>query len=126
MPQTIPISAIKKFAKDNGLTVVVALGWDGKLSHVLTYGDTIVNCDKAAIFGDKLKDYLGWPESLHAEPSRVKELKKENIQLKSEVALLKAEVEKLQPKKVALEYLGPNETIYDAEQRLGRKLLQEW
>jgi len=112
MPQTIPISAIKKFAKDNGLTVVVTLGWDGELSHVLTYGDTVVNCDKAAIFGDKLKDYLGWPESLHAEPSRVNALKKENIQLKSEVALLKAEVEKLQEQKSVLKILPPDDYIY--------------
>lgn len=108
MPERVPISALKKFAKGNDLSIVIAIGWDGERTHVITYGDSVSDCDKAAIYGNKVKDYLGWPETLKADPSRVKALRKEIIELKSENALLKIEIEKLRSQKKVVEFAPPD------------------
>jgi hypothetical protein len=49
-------------------------GWDGETSHVLTFGKTIEDCSRAADLGNQMKDGLGWPEALHAQPARVRKL----------------------------------------------------
>lgn len=77
----IPINALKEFSKKYGLDHVIVFATEGKTQHVATYGETIKGCDQAAQFGDKMKDALGWPESLHAMPNRVKKLNDENKEL---------------------------------------------
>lgn len=74
MSDKIAISDLKTIANKYGLDHVICFATKGKQQYVATYGHTVEACDQAAQFGDKLKDGLGWPESLHALPSRVKTL----------------------------------------------------
>jgi hypothetical protein len=75
MPKRIPITAAKHLAQEFDLKQVILFAWDGKQQHCVTYGASIEDCDQAAQGGNRLKAHLGWPESLMAEPSRVKKLK---------------------------------------------------
>ena len=61
----IPIKALKQLSKDYGLDHVIVFATEGKTQHIATYGKTIEGCSEAADFGNKLKDAMGWPESLH-------------------------------------------------------------
>lgn len=70
----IPVSALKKFADEYGYDHLIMFCTAEKMQYIATYGKTIEQCDQAAQFGDKLKDAMGWPKSLHALPSRVKKL----------------------------------------------------
>lgn len=70
----IPIKALKIMAAHLKLTHIVVFGYDGKNQCVATYGKTTEGCAQAAAFGNRMKDQLGWPESLHAQPSRVRAL----------------------------------------------------
>ncbi len=72
----LPIKALKELANKFGYSVVVVYAWDAekKMQHIATWGRTIKLCDQAAQWGNMMKDALGWPESLHAEPDRVKKL----------------------------------------------------
>jgi hypothetical protein len=72
----IPIKALKEFAQRYGLVkiIVFAHDQDNKTDHIATYGKTIEDSSQAADFGNLLKDFLDWPESLHAQPSRVRRL----------------------------------------------------
>lgn len=82
----IPIKALRIMAKHLKLTHVIVFGYDGKGQHVATYGKSIEASDQAAEFGNKLKDKLGWPESLHAEPYRVRALKARIKELEAALA----------------------------------------
>jgi hypothetical protein len=73
----IPIKALEELSKKCGYDHVICFATKGKEQYVATYGRTIEECDQAAQFGDKMKDGLGWPESLHAAPSRVRKLQKQ-------------------------------------------------
>ncbi len=75
MPARIPVSAAKKLAEEYDCRQVILMAWDGKLTHCVTYGKSVEDCTQAAEGGNKIKTALGWPESLMAEPSRVKKLK---------------------------------------------------
>lgn len=86
MPKRIPIKVVREFARKYSLTHVVMLAHDGERDHVVTYGKTIEQCSQAADFGNKLKDDLGWPKSLHAQPSRVKKLEKKIKILEDELS----------------------------------------
>lgn len=44
----IPVSAAKKVAEQYGLKQCILLGWDGELTHVVTYGKTKADCEAAA------------------------------------------------------------------------------
>lgn len=78
MPARIPIKAAKKFAQENECKQVIVLAWDGKRTHVVTYGETLKDCEQAAIGGNKIKrEILHWPEELcKAQPRRVRNKKK--------------------------------------------------
>jgi len=79
MPKRVPIKAAKDVAHKYGLSQVVVVGWDGKLTHVVTYGTTLEQCEQAAIGGNKIKRWLGFPEQMcDAMPARVKRSKKNN------------------------------------------------
>lgn len=95
MPKKIPISSLKRLAKDQELTHCILLAHDGKLDHVVTYGKSVEDCSQAAEFGNKLKDVLGWPETLHDQPNRVKILKSENKKLKEDMETLIEQLEYL-------------------------------
>ena len=83
----IPIKALKEFSRKYGLThmIVFARDNDGKTHHVATYGRTIEQCSQSADFGNKMKKTLGWPDSLQAQPSRVKKLQRELAELKEKM-----------------------------------------
>lgn len=83
----IPIKALKEFAHKYGLTHIIMLSHDidGKSDHIATYGRTTEQCSQAADFGNKLKDAMGWPKSLHAQPSRVIELQKRVKELEAKI-----------------------------------------
>jgi hypothetical protein len=85
MPKRIPIKALKEFAKQEGLTHAILFAFDGKLQHVVTHGSNSDKCSEAADFGNKLKEALGWPESLQAHPSTVKRLQKRIKELEQEL-----------------------------------------
>jgi len=80
----LPIKVLKEIGKKYGYSVVVIYAFDDTkaIQHIASWGKSIYLCDKAAQWADKLKDALGWPESLHAMPSRVKKLNDENERLR--------------------------------------------
>jgi hypothetical protein len=80
--KVIPISELKEFAKKYGYDHVIVFATAGKMQYVATYGHTLEECDRAAQFGDKMKDVLGWPDSLHAIPPRVHALQTQIADLK--------------------------------------------
>lgn len=76
MPKRIPISAAERIATEHDCQQVILVAWDGELTHVVTYGKTVEDCDQAAQGGDFVKKALGWPESLRGDlPSRVQKWK---------------------------------------------------
>lgn len=95
MPKVISTNAVKAFAKELNLTHLIILAHDGKLSHIVSYGKTTEQAGQAADFANKLKDAVGWPKSLHTQPSRVKRLQNN--------------IEKLKRKLKAIELLQINE-----------------
>lgn len=73
----VPIEAAKdiaeKFCKDQ----VIIVCWDGEhsKSHVTTYGKSLLDCKRAAVGGNIMKEALGWPDKLcHDVPERVKKV----------------------------------------------------
>ncbi len=72
----LPIKALKQLAIKYGLSHVIVYAYDttNKMAYVVTYGRLVQDSDQAAQFGDRLKDALQWPESLHAVSSRIKSL----------------------------------------------------
>lgn len=81
----LPIKVLKEIAQNYGHDHVIYFATEGKMQYIATYGRTIQECDQAAQFGDKLKDALGWPENLHAAPSRVRQLQKRVKELEAEL-----------------------------------------
>jgi ribosome-binding protein aMBF1 (putative translation factor) len=81
----IPVKALKEISQKYGYGHIICFATKGKMQYVATYGTTIQACDEAAQFGDKMKDGLGWPESLHAAPSRVRALQKRVKELEAQL-----------------------------------------
>jgi hypothetical protein len=75
MPKRIPIKVARDVGKQTGCRQIILLAFDGELTHVVTWGKTVEDCDQAAQGGNLLKKKWGWPESMQAEPSRVKKLR---------------------------------------------------
>jgi hypothetical protein len=74
MPNRIPVSAAKRFGEEQGCRQVIVFAWDGERTHCVTWGKSVEDCAQAADGGNKLKTFMGWPDSLLAEPTRVKKL----------------------------------------------------
>ena len=91
MTKRIPIKSAKQVAKDHNLKQVILFGWDGEKTHVVTYGETIEDCDMAAQGGNEMKENWGWSEDYMSEPSRVTKLKKEIKILKERIKVLENE-----------------------------------
>lgn len=83
----IPIKLVKQLGNDTkqDIVIVFALDSDGETTHVATWGRSIDDCSRAATWGNNMKDKLGWPESLHAEPSRVRALQKRIKELEAQL-----------------------------------------
>ena len=83
----LPVKVLREIANkyDYSVVVVYAYDDDGKISHIATWGRTIKLCDQAAQWGNMVKDALGWPESLHTTPNRIKKLQERIKQLEEEI-----------------------------------------
>jgi hypothetical protein len=87
MPLRLPIAAAKNVATKYSCRQVILMAWDGERTHCVTYGKTAEDCDQAAQGGNRIKAALGWPESLMAEPSRVKKLKARIAELEASIKI---------------------------------------
>ena len=85
MSKSIPVKAAEEFAKTQGLKQVIVFGWDGTNTHCVSYGESLEDCAQAAAGANKLKKSLGWPESLLAEPPRIKSLLKKVAELEAQL-----------------------------------------
>jgi len=117
MSKHISIYAAQKFAKEQGLRYVVVYAYDGERSHIVTYGESTEDCAQAAEGGNKIKDLLGWPKSLHAEPSRVRKLKSTLQEALGHITCLCSAIETGSPSTT-------NEFI-ENERKRGRKFLEK-
>ena len=120
----IPIKVARKVGKENNLSQVIIMGWDGKYTHVVTWGKTVIDCDQAAQGGNMIKKHLGFPKELCiTEPNRVKNLKAKLNQHEEKLALALKALEDISTGRgicVSREY-DPNPT----EQELAKKTLEK-
>ena len=116
MSDNIAISDLKAIAKKRGYDHVICFATKGRREFVATYGNTIEACDQAAQFGDKLKDILGWPTSLHAMPSRVRQFEARAEKAEAELAALREQTRWIP----VSEGLPEDETRYTARMFKGR------
>lgn len=84
----IPIKDLEEICRKHGLSKAILLAHhpESNSDHVVTWGRTIDDCSQAADFGNSLKDHLGWPDSLHAQPARVRRLQARIKELEAELA----------------------------------------
>lgn len=74
MPR-IPVKDLAEVAKRHRGKLAVLVIYDGDSTHVVSWGDTVHNCDRAAQLSEHLKKAMGWPEKLWSTiPSRVAKL----------------------------------------------------
>jgi len=74
----LPIKIAKSIAKEYNQDQVVVVTYERKtgITRVVTYGNSIVDCEQAAIGGNFVKKALGWPDELcHDKPNGI--IKKE-------------------------------------------------
>lgn len=83
----IPIKALKQIGNEHKQDILIVFGVDsdGETTHVATWGRSIDDCSRAADWGNKMKEKLGWPKSLFAQPSRVKKLQARVKELEAEL-----------------------------------------
>ena len=67
MPSEFPIDALAQLGKEQGLRMAVMVAWDGKRTHVVTWGDDAAQSVHAASGGNFVKEALGWPDDLCRE-----------------------------------------------------------
>jgi len=101
MPKRIPVKVARELGKSLGLDQLMLFGWDRETGkeHVVTWGRTREDCDQMAQCGNWFKEKArGWPHNeCCAEPSRVRRLKAEAVELKRKVERLKAELGRRDP-----------------------------
>lgn len=105
----IPIATAKRIADEHGQkqVIVVTFGDDG-ITHVVTYGKSVEDCDQAAIGGNFVKRALGWPDELcHAESSRVKRMRGEIAHLNEELRATNEEIVQFLDEKRTLQEEAP-------------------
>jgi hypothetical protein len=103
MPKRIPVKAAANVGREHGCSQIILLAFDGELTHVVTWGKTVEDCAQAAQGGNMLKSKWGWPESMQAEPSRVKKLQDRIRELEAQMqGDWDRAVEATAPKKEAL------------------------
>ena len=77
----LPIQAAKDVAQKYGQAQVILVAWDedDNLTHVVSYGRTLKDCESAAAGANLIKKALGFPESLcNDKPARVRRREKRN------------------------------------------------
>jgi hypothetical protein len=77
----IPVSTAQSIAESFDLRQVIIVAWDGKNTHVVTYGGNEIDSANAARGGNMVKKALGWPESLNTESPRVLALQARIVEL---------------------------------------------
>lgn len=90
MPAKLPVAAAKMVGKKYECDQVIVAAWDGEATHIVSWGLTTEDCAQAAQGANKIKDALGWPADLRAEPPRVRTLLDRIKALENEVAQAKA------------------------------------
>ncbi len=84
-PARVSIAAAKRLARECGMSQVAVVGWDGKTGRtwVATYGQSITDCEQAAMLGNKIKrQVLGWPEEqCDARPARMRRRERRDPEL---------------------------------------------
>lgn len=86
MPRRLPIAVARAISEKWLCSQVIVCAWDGELTHVVTFGKSVEDCDQAAQGGDRIKVALGWPDSLNSVPSRVKTLQAKVAALEAAIA----------------------------------------
>lgn len=124
MPERLPIQDAKEIAKRRGLRQVILLAWDGERSHVVTYGDSVEDCDQAAQGGEKMKKVMGWPE-WEAFPSRVKKLKALNERLGKSLQDLADACDGVGVKHFDTDDMSPEVTLMQSCTQHARAILKE-
>lgn len=96
MPDSIPWEAAGEFAAVYECRQVIIAAWDGRKSHVVTFGKSPSDSDQAAQGGNLLKQVLGWPDQLCEDVSpKVKALEADRDRLKAEAASARASLDLL-------------------------------
>lgn len=87
----LPIKALRDLANKYKYSHVIVYAYDSenKMQHIATWGRSVHECDQAAQFGNLIKDFLKWPESLRAEPNRVRKLQERIKELEMELGNIK-------------------------------------
>jgi len=69
---TIHYNELKQLSEKYGLSHIIMLahGREPHREHIVTYGQSIREAMQAAEFGNRLKESLGWPESLHQQSAK--------------------------------------------------------
>jgi hypothetical protein len=84
-PKRIPIKAAETVGKEHGCRQVILLAFDGELTHIVTWGNTVEDCAQAAQGGNLLKAKWGWPADTKSQPSRVQAILKAIAKRQDEV-----------------------------------------
>lgn len=87
----ISIESAERFCKDEKMKQVILVGWDGRQTHVATYGINHEHCAQAAQGGDKIKTAIGWPASYQIDPPIVGQLKAKIRKLEAQLVKLNKE-----------------------------------
>lgn len=58
MPKRVPIAAVERLAREQGLRQAILVGWDGERTHVVTWGSTKAECAQAAEGGRWVMDAI--------------------------------------------------------------------
>jgi hypothetical protein len=74
-PKIISIDEARTLANAHGMRQLIVISWDGDLQYVTTYGQSLEDCDQAAMGGDKLKEVLGWTNVRPSFPKRVEKFR---------------------------------------------------
>lgn len=70
----IPVADLQAIGERYKLPQVILVAWDGAREHVVTWGHTLDDADKAADGGNLVKTALHWPPSRYSTSGRVGEL----------------------------------------------------
>lgn len=83
----ILLEAAEQLAVDYQFHQVILLAWDGRLTHVATFGQTVEDSAQAAEGGNRIKRALGWPERMcQSESRKVAALRERIAELEADLA----------------------------------------
>jgi hypothetical protein len=77
----IPVSTAQSIAESFDLRQVIIVAWDGKNTHVVTYGGSDADSANAAAGGNVVKKALGWPKNIDTESPKVQALQARIVEL---------------------------------------------